>query len=180
MKDQRAQLLRRRPERVELRVGQLLAIDAAADQRSAQPQAFDAVLQLPRREIGVLQRHGRERDEPLGRDGAELDQPLILDPDHVGGAVAVGAVPERVDAERRDIDPLLVHRPQPLSGGLLQQGRETDVLAQQRHRLGNGAVRVHIDHRHPAAVDHHLAPLCRRARHVVTAPPRIAAAIAPA
>ena len=51
-----AQLLRLRPERIELPIRQLLAFDAAADGGAAQSQLPDRLVQLLGRQVGVLQR----------------------------------------------------------------------------------------------------------------------------
>ena len=102
--DQHPELLALRPERVEFRIGEVLAGDAAGDADAAEAEILDRMLDLLGGEIGVLQRRRREGDEAVGMAGAELDQLLVLDPDQLGRGVALGAVPERVDAERLDID----------------------------------------------------------------------------
>ena len=81
--DQDAELLGLGPERMELRVGQLLAVDAAADADAAQAELLDAVLELLGGEVGMLQRHRREGDEAVGIGGAELGQLLVLDLDQL-------------------------------------------------------------------------------------------------
>ena len=41
------------------------AVDVAADRRAAQPELLDAVIELLGRQIRELQRHRRQRDEPI-------------------------------------------------------------------------------------------------------------------
>ena len=81
--DQHAELLGLGPERVKLRVGQLLAVDAAADAGAAQPELLDAVLELLGGEVGILQRDRRERDEAVGLRRAHLRELLVLDLDEL-------------------------------------------------------------------------------------------------
>src|SRR5207245_5232800 len=85
------------PERVELRIADLRAVDAAADPGAAQPVLLHALLELLGGEVGVLQRHRREGDEALGIRGARLGELLVLDLDDLAGEIAVRGVPVRVD-----------------------------------------------------------------------------------
>src|SRR5438094_3324991 len=96
---QHAELLGLGPERVELRVGQILAGDAAAHTGAAQAVLLDALFQLLGGEVWVLERHRRERDEAFGVRGAGFRQLFVLDPDQLARDVAVGPVPVRVDAQ---------------------------------------------------------------------------------
>src|SRR5882724_8320997 len=77
--DQHPELLGLGPERVELRVGQLFAVDAAADSGAAQTVLLDPVLQLLGGEVRMLQRHRGERDEAIGVRRAGLGELLVLD-----------------------------------------------------------------------------------------------------
>src|SRR5580704_489619 len=52
--NKRAELLGLGPERVKLKIGQLLAIDAAADQRAAQSELLDRNFELLGGELRVL------------------------------------------------------------------------------------------------------------------------------
>src|SRR5215467_9416096 len=63
--NQHAQLLGFGPEGVELAIGQLITVDMAGDRRATQPQLLHAFLQLLRRQVGKLQRHGSEGYEPV-------------------------------------------------------------------------------------------------------------------
>ena len=82
--DQHAQFLALRPERVEFRVGQFLAGDAAGDADAAEAEVLDRVLELLGGEVGILQRRRRKGDEAVGMAGAELDQRFVLDADQLG------------------------------------------------------------------------------------------------
>ncbi len=93
------------PEGVELRIADLLPVDAAADAGAAQPVLLHTLLQLLGGEIGVLQRHGCEGDEALGVRGACLRELLVLELADLPGEVAIRLVPVRVDAERLDVGP---------------------------------------------------------------------------
>src|SRR5437899_11497482 len=63
--DQRSEVGRLFPERVELRKRGVLAVDVSANGCSTQAQSLDAVLQLFRRQVRVLERDGRERDKAI-------------------------------------------------------------------------------------------------------------------
>ena len=95
---------------MELRVAQLEALDAAAEAGAAQAVALDALLELLGGEVRMLQRHARERDEPVGLGRADLGQRLVLDPDQLRRDVPVRRVPVGIDAERLHVDALRVHR----------------------------------------------------------------------
>ena len=112
--DERAELLSLRPEGIEPRRRQLLAFDAAANRRAAQPQLRDPVFELLGGEIGKLQRHRRQPDESIGMRGAPGRERLVFDPDDLPRELAIRRVPERVDAQDLDVDSLLVQRSDPL------------------------------------------------------------------
>ena len=84
---------------MEPRIGELGALDAAADQGAAQAERLHRVLQLPGGELGMLQGDARQRREAVGVAGDHLGQCLVLQPDDLAGEVGVRAVPEGVDAE---------------------------------------------------------------------------------
>ena len=64
----------------------------AADADAAKPEGLRGVFDLLDREIGVLQGGGGEGDETVRGGGANFDQGLVLEPDHLGGGVAPGLV----------------------------------------------------------------------------------------
>src|SRR5262249_53325141 len=84
---QHAELLGLLPERVELRIRELLPFDAAADAGAAQAELLHGVLELLRGEIGMLQRHRGERDESVGLLGDDLGELVVLQLDQLGGDV---------------------------------------------------------------------------------------------
>src|SRR5207245_4242968 len=110
--DERAELLGLGPERMESRIAELLAVDAAADGGAAQPVLLQTGLELLGREVRVLQRHRGEGDEAIRVRRAGLGELLVLERDEPAGDVTIGLVPVRIDAERLDVDALLVHGPQ--------------------------------------------------------------------
>ena len=57
----------------------------------------------------MLHRHGGEGDEAVRMRGDQLGELLVLQLDQRLGLVAVGVVPERIDADRLHVDALLVH-----------------------------------------------------------------------
>ena len=151
-----AELGRLGPERVELRQRQILAVDVSADRGGAQAQTLDAILELLRGEVGELQRARRHGHEPVRILRDELRQPLVLRPDDPIREVPVLDLvpPEPVDAERLDVDALLVdqrdavraERPAP---ALLRPFRALDDGID----LGHGRVRMDVDDAHAAAAD---------------------------
>ena len=109
----------------------------------------------------MLQGHRRQRDKAIGVCRHPLGESLVLRPDDLACEVAIGRVPPvAIDAQRLDIDALLIHE--------LQTLRAEDVVpatashAGQRRALDDvlhrdDAVRVHVDHPDAAAAHHHLA-----------------------
>src|SRR5690242_2756757 len=63
--NQAAELLGLRPERMELRIGEILAIDIGSNRAAAQAEFPDALLELLGREVRVLQCDRREPDEAV-------------------------------------------------------------------------------------------------------------------
>ena len=145
------------PERIELRIGQLEAGDAAADADAAEAELLHRMLDLLGGQLGMLQRRRGEADEAVGLLGAELDQRLVLEADQLGRLVLAGAVPVRVDAEAFDVDALRVHRRDSGAGVLHQQARRLERMLDHRHRLGHAAMGVDVDGLDPLARDHDLA-----------------------
>ena len=157
--NQAAELFRLRPERMEPRVGQLLARDVRADRAAAQAEFLHAFLELLGGEIRVLQGHGGKGDEALRPGCAQLGELLVLDLDERSREIALGLVPVGIDAERLDVDALLVHRADAVLPH--DQGLRLGLQTHERHRLGHGAVRMHVDGFHAAAAHHHFpAPDC--------------------
>ncbi len=125
------------------------------------------MLELLDRELRVLQCDGREGDEAVGGGGAEFGQLFVLDSDQLGRGVAVGAIPEGIDAERLDVDPLGVHLGDAVGEVRPQQPRRLQRMVDHRRRLRNDGMGVDVDGLDPLAVDHDLAPptrLCRPSR----------------
>src|SRR5262249_7894925 len=81
--DDDTELLGLGPERIELRGGHVLAVDAAADAGAAQAVLLDALLELLGGELRMLERHRRERDEAIRIRRAGLGELLVLDPDQL-------------------------------------------------------------------------------------------------
>src|SRR5205823_6397714 len=150
------------PERVELGVGELQALHAAADRRAAQAELLHAVLELAHREVGILQRDAGKGDEAVGRLRAELGELLVLQLDHFRHEVAVERVPGGIDAERLHVDALLVHALQALGHGAGIGGRP--LLLHQRLRFGDDGLRVDVDRPYALAAHHDLAPAHLRVR----------------
>src|SRR5262245_11787024 len=143
--NQHAQFLAFGPERVELRVRQFLAGNAAGNADAAKPEFLDRVLDLLRSEVRKLQRRRREADETVGMTGTERGQRLVLHFDQLFGRVALGAVPERVDAQPLDIEARLVHVSEAIPAIRPKQRRCFERVIDQLRGVGNDAVRVHMD-----------------------------------
>jgi hypothetical protein len=169
--DRRVELRRLGPERVVLRQRQVFVV-VAADRGAAQSHLGDRRLELLRRQVRMLDRDGRQRDEAIRVGGDDLLQPLVLRLDDARGEVAVGGVPPvAVDREDLHVGPDLVH---PLDArrsddlvaaaarALLLERRALDDLG---HR--HDAMRVDVDDADAASVDRDLAA-CRRLRVQVT------------
>ena len=142
---------------MQLRIGEFRAIDAAADQRAAHAEPLDRILQLLGGEIGIGERDRGEADKAVRRLAADLGDLLVLQFDDLRLEVALGLVPEiRIDAQRLDIDALLVHDLDAL--GRDDELREAHLLPRQLERIGDVAMRVNIDGRDPLSGDDDLAP----------------------
>jgi hypothetical protein len=120
------------------------------------------VLELLRGEVGKLERDRGERDEAVRVLRADLDEPLVVETHHFRRGLAIGAVPEGIDAERLHVDPLRVHRPEP-TGQVLPLHHDpagvmlVGILPEQLRRRGDETVRVHVDGPHPLALYLHFA-----------------------
>ncbi len=89
-------------------VGQLLAVDAAADQSAPQSEPLDCMFELLGCEIRVLQGNRGQADEAVRLCRADVGELLVLQLDDLTGEVGLGLVPkDRVEAER--FDALLIH-----------------------------------------------------------------------
>jgi hypothetical protein len=112
-----------------------------------------------------LQSDRRIADEAAGESLAHLRDLGGLQVEHAAGEIAVGAVPERVDAERLHVDAVPIHVDdargldreaeaalQLLPSGALER-RAVDEIEHGRHR----AVSMHVDGPHTAAGDVDLA-----------------------
>src|SRR4030095_11539666 len=137
--DQHPELLGLGPEGVELRVGDLLAVDAASDGRTTKVVLLHAVFQLGRGQIGMLQGDRREGHEAIRMRRARLRELLVLDLANVGYEVAVRLVPVGIDAEGLDVDAVRVHGREALLGRSHQQlrgsARRLDLEVHQRQSL---------------------------------------------
>ena len=148
--DQRAELGGLGPERIVLREREILAVHVPADRGAAQAEPLDPVLELLGRQIGMLQGDRRHRDEAIGVCRHPLRESLVLRPHDPAREVAIGRVPPvAVDAQRLDVDALLIHDLQTLRAEDVRPG--TAAHACQRRALddvlhGDDAVRVHVDH----------------------------------
>src|SRR5215831_4756313 len=161
--NQRAELFGLGPGWMKFRVRQLLAVDAAANQCAAQSELLDRIFELLGGEIRMLQSHGREADELVGLRRASLGEFLVLQLDHLTGEVGLGFVPkDRVDAERFNVDALLVHRLDAVwrdhERGLLH------LQSHQRIRVGHLAMGVHVDGPNAFSVDYDLTTPLRGLR----------------
>ena len=130
------------------------------------------MLDLLRREVGKLQRRRRKGDETVGMAGAELHQRFVLDADQLFGGIALGAVPERVDAERLDIDAGAVHLRQPGADVVPKQPRRLERMIDDLRGVGNDAMGVHVDRLDPLAGDHDFPALGMRVGVPARAAPR--------
>ena len=155
-----------RPERVVLRQREILAVDVAADRCAAQPQPLHAVLELRRGLFGMLQRHRRHRDEPIGVLRHPLGEALVLRSHDPICQVTIrgGVPPETVDGQRLDVHTLLVHHLQSLRSE--ETGAGAAAHLGQRRALDDvgdrdDAVGVGVDDLDGPPADGHTAPRLR-------------------
>jgi len=134
----------------------------AADRRAARAEILHGVLELLGREIGELQRDGRQRDEAVRMLLAPGRKQLIVQRDDVFRDRVLSRVPpEEVHAERLDIDTALVHRGEPFRAEHDRRRRyPRRIRARQTLRdLREHAVRMHVDDFHALARDTDLLAL---------------------
>src|SRR5215470_1374778 len=161
-----AQLLSLCPEWVEPWIADLIASNATADVCTAQAVLLDALLELLGCQVGKLERHRRERNEPVWMGGTRLGKFLVLDCDDLFGKVAVcGFVPIGIDAERLHVNPLLVHACEPgrqlsFDVEIGTQLRSAELQVHQRKRFWHRAMGVDIDRPGTLAIDHDLSAPC--------------------
>src|SRR5207302_5174561 len=141
---------------MEFGVGQFLAGNAAGNPDAAEAEVLDRMLDLLRGEVGMLDGSGRKGDKAVGMTGTELRQRLVVEADQLGRGIALGAVPEGVDAERLDIDAGAVHLGEPVADIRPQEPRRLERMVDYLRGVGNDAMRVDIDGLDPLAVDHDL------------------------
>src|SRR5262249_51230582 len=98
----------------------------------------------------------READETIGITGTELDQRLVLYLDQLFSRVALGAVPERVDAQRLDIDARHVHVREAVPDIRPKQRGCFERVIDQLCGVGNGAMRVDVNGLDPLTGDDDL------------------------
>jgi len=144
---------------MEFRIGEVLAGDTAGDADAAEAHVLDRVLDLLRGKVGELQRGGREGDEAVLVAGAELDQRFVLHLDQLFGGVALGAVPERIDAERLDIDARPVHLCEAGADIRPQEARRFERMIDDLRGVRDDAMSVDIDGLDALAGDHDLPAL---------------------
>jgi len=82
------------PKRVEFGIRQLLAVDAAADQRATQSEVFDSIFELRGGELRVLQGNRRQAGEPVRLRRANFGELLVLQLDDLVGEIGFGLVPK--------------------------------------------------------------------------------------
>ena len=74
-----AELLGLGPDRMKLRIGEVLAQHAAADRGALQPLLLHRGLELLHREVGKLQRERGEGREAVRLRGAQLGELLVVE-----------------------------------------------------------------------------------------------------
>ena len=179
----RAERLGLRPEGMKPWVGELVAGDAAADRRAAESHRLHRVLELLRGEVRELKRDRRKRRKPIAMARAEGGHRVVLNSNHLRAEIALDVVPVRVDAEDGDVDPLRVHRGNPLIERLTVEAEQRRLRGTRRRRRSTEqfvgrryrAVGVDVDRSDaPTANEHRTAgrrrPLrgLRRAGHAAS------------
>ncbi len=94
-----AELLRRRPERRELRGSQLALVDSRGDLHALQAQVLHGVTQLRGGKLRVLKRDRSQADETVGMLRAELSDVLVLNAHDVPREILVGPVVDTATAK---------------------------------------------------------------------------------
>ena len=141
-------------------IGEVIAQHAAADRGALQPLLPDRGLELLQREVGIFQAERGKGRKAVRSCGAKLRKLLVVELDDLGRGIAVLAVPERVDRQHLHVDRHGVHTLEASLDGdemlLRALGRRDHVaslVAHQRDRLVEQAVRVHVDGSDALAVD---------------------------
>ena len=122
------QLFGFRPERIEPAIGELLALDAAADRGAPQSELSDGLIELVGGHVGVLQRQRGHSHESIGILGHRRCDAFVLHGDEIAGELALGRIAPGVDIDRLDIDPLLVHVLQALRGARAERDRSGEIV----------------------------------------------------
>ena len=97
----------------------------------------------------MLERDRREPDKPIGMGGTPRSHRFVLNFDEAIGQLAIGAVPIRVDADRLDVDALLVHHAYAVGAeherrpAVLPAGRDVRALEHVVH-FRKETVRVNV------------------------------------
>ena len=131
----------------------------APDGGAAEPEPLHPVHELLHGQVRILQGHRGKGHEAIRVRRAELGEPFVLDPDHLGRQVALRPVPRRVDAERLHVDALRVHLADAPGPDLVDARAPLGVRrqAQQGVRLRDHAVGVDVDRPHATAADDDFA-----------------------
>jgi hypothetical protein len=135
-------------------------------------EPLDGMLELLHGKVRKLQRHRGKTQEAVRVRSTPFGQRFIVDLDDFRSDVAFRQVPERVDANRLDIDALFIHLAETAHADFADP-RTTHLVGTWRsthecQRLGNHAVRVHVDGLHAAPAYHdfpaarHRLRLCLR------------------
>jgi len=155
--DQQIEFLAHGPKGMKFWIGEFFARYGTAYAHAAKSERLDGMLDLLDREIGVLQGDGGKGHEAIGCGGANLDQGFVLYPDQFGGGVSLGLVPVGIDAERRDIDTLFVHRGDARGRIRHQQFRLRVLSAENGQGFGHRAMCMHVHRLDPGTIDDNLA-----------------------
>jgi hypothetical protein len=158
-----AKLGRLAPERIVLGQREVFAVDMPADGRCAQAKSLHAVLELLRREIRKLERARSHPHEPIRVLPDEFGETFVLRPHDPPGEIAILDLvpPEAVDAQRLNVNPLLVDQRDPVRAKRTSPAL-FGVLGVQDDRchFWHRGVRVDVHDAHATTADHHL-PACR-------------------
>ncbi len=161
---QHAELLAFRPERMEARIGEFLAGDAAAHADAAEPSFFTAYSTCSAASSGCCRAAVANPANRSGLAAQVLRQCLVLHFDKLCRGVARRPIPVRIDAEHLDIDALRVHRRDPRAGVLHQQAGRLQRVIDQCSGRRDDAVGMHVDRLDALAVKHRFPPTWCRVR----------------
>ena len=148
----RAELFRLGPHRMELGIGEILSLHAAADGGDAQALLLDRGLQLLHCKIRKLQSQRGEGRKAVRPRRAQLGEFFVVHLDDLGRGVAVLAVPERIDRQHLHIDRHRIHfletlldDDEMLRNALGRRQHLVGRVAHQVERFMEIAVRVNVD-----------------------------------